>query len=119
MELLDLFKHSGNKQSFKSGDLIFTEGETGDKLYVIIEGQIEIVAMRHVFEVAGPGSVVGEMALIEPGPRTAAARALTDCVVVPVDEKEFLFMTKKMPEFSLHVMGILVKRLREMDRRFN
>ena len=119
MELLDLFKHSVNKKAFKAGELIFTEGEPGDKLYVIIAGQIEIVAMRHVFEVAGPGSVVGEMALIEPGPRTAAARALTDCEVVPVDEKEFLFLTKKMPEFSLHVMSILVKRLREMDKRFN
>lgn len=119
MELLDLFKHSPNKLEFEAGSIIFSEGQAGDKLYVIVEGEIEIVALRHVFEVAGPGSVVGEMALIEPGPRTAAARAKTDCVVVPVDEKEFLFLTKRMPEFSLHVMAILVKRLREMDRRFN
>lgn len=119
MEVVDLFKHSPNKKTFKEGQILFNEGEMGDVMYVILEGEVEIVAMRHVFEVAGPGSIVGEMALIDPGPRTAAVRAKTNCVVVPIDTKEFLFMVQKMPDFSLRVMSLLVKRLRMMDARFN
>lgn len=119
MELLDLFKHSPNRKPVKAGEVLFTEGDPGDKMYVILEGEVEIVAMRHVFETAGAGSVVGEMALIDPGPRTAAARVKTDAVVVPIDSKEFLFLVQKMPQFSLLVMTLLVKRLRSMDLRFN
>lgn len=119
MELIDLFRHSSNKRRYTSGELIFLEGENGDNAYVILEGKVEIVAMRQVFEVAGPGDLIGEMALIEPGPRTAAARVLEDCEVAIIDEKEFLFMTKKLPDFSLYVMRVMVRRLREMDLRFN
>jgi CRP-like cAMP-binding protein len=119
MRLIDLFKHSSTKRKFAVGELIFSEGEPGDNLYVILEGKVEIVAMRQVFEVAGPGDIIGEMALIEPGPRTAAARVVETCVAAVVDEKEFLFMTKKMPDFSLYVMRVLVRRLKEMDLKFN
>lgn len=119
MELLELFKHSPNKKKVKAGEILFTEGDPGNAMYVILEGEIEIVALRHVFEVAGPGSVVGEMALIDPGPRTAAARVKIDAVVVPIDEKEFLFLVQKMPNFAILVMTLLVKRLRSMDHRFN
>ena len=122
MDLIEIFKHSTVKETWKSGDLLFNEGEEGHHMYVILSGNVEIVAMRRVFEVAGPGDIVGEMALIEPGPRTAAARvsANTDrCEVAIVDEKEFLHLTRKMPEFSLHVMQILVRRLREMDMIYN
>ncbi len=119
MDLVELYKHSNNIQEFEEGDLIFSEGDAGDAMYIVLEGEIEIVALRRVFEVAGPGDIIGEMALIEEGPRTAAARVKESCRVVPIDEKEFLFMTEKMPYFSLHVMKVLVRRLKEMDLLFN
>lgn len=122
MDLLELFKHSTDKKEMSPGELLFSEGEPGDYMYVILEGEIEIVALQRVFEVAGPGSIVGEMALIEKGPRTAAARVSFNCekcIIAVIDENEFLFMVRKMPEFSLHVMEVLVRRLREMDLKYN
>jgi CRP/FNR family transcriptional regulator, cyclic AMP receptor protein len=64
--------------------------------------------------VAGDG-FFGEMALVDQAPRSATAVAKTDCVVIPISEKHFLFMIEETPFFALIVMRTLTKRLRRMD----
>jgi CRP-like cAMP-binding protein len=115
VDIVDMFEHSSDVLEFEAGHVLFCEGDEGDNAYVILDGEIEIVALSNVFEVAGPGDVIGEMALISSAPRTAAARVKTDCEVVPIDQQRFLFMVEKMPEFSLYVMKILARRLANMD----
>ena len=57
-------------------------------------------------------SIFGEMALIDPGARSATAVAATDAAVVPISEKQFLFLVSRTPYFALNVMRVLVRRLR-------
>jgi CRP-like cAMP-binding protein len=70
-----------------------------------------------------PGAIVvsrgffGEMALIDGGTRSATAIAKTDCKLVPITEKQFLFMVQETPFFALRVMRTLTARLRRVDRR--
>jgi CRP/FNR family cyclic AMP-dependent transcriptional regulator len=84
-------------------------------MYVVREGEVEIVIGDQVFETVGPGSLFGEMALIDAQPRSATARAKTDCTVVPIDEQRFIFLVQQTPYFSLQLMGVLVARLRRMN----
>jgi CRP-like cAMP-binding protein len=56
------------------------------------------------------------MALIDSEPRSATVVAETDCVVVPVSEKQFLFMTSEAPYFGLSLMRVLVRRLRQANK---
>jgi CRP-like cAMP-binding protein len=84
-------------------------------MYALVEGEVEISVASRVLETAGPGALIGEMALIENAPRSATAQAITDCVVVPVPQKEFLFLVQEHPTFAIQVMRVMAERLRRMD----
>jgi signal-transduction protein with cAMP-binding, CBS, and nucleotidyltransferase domain len=70
-----------------------------------------------VSDAVGVDGFFGEMALIDGGTRSATAIAKTDCKLVPITEKQFLFMVQETPFFALRVMRTLTARLRQVDRR--
>jgi len=113
--MLDMFRYSQDSESFRSGETVFAEGEFGDTMYVVINGYVEIRIGGKTLEVAGPGTVIGEMALINLSTRSATAIAQSDCTLVPVDEKQFLSLVLRRPRFALNVMEIMANRLRHMD----
>ncbi len=104
--------------AFAPGEVIFGQGDTGDCMYVIRSGEVDIEVNGKVVETLTPGTLFGEMALIDGGPRSATARAKTDCEVAAITEKSFLFLVDEMPYFALFVMRTIVDRLRRMDRLF-
>jgi CRP-like cAMP-binding protein len=63
------------------------------------------------------GAIVGERAMIDKAPRSATAIAKTNCRLVPVDEKRFQFMVAQTSSFALHVMRVIVDRLRQTTER--
>ena len=73
MNPAELFRQESNTVQLAPGDFLFREGEKGDKMYVLLEGEVDIFLGDFVFETAGPGSLLGEMALIDDSPRTANA----------------------------------------------
>jgi CRP-like cAMP-binding protein len=103
---------------FKAGDVIFREGEEAKELFVIKSGQVRIqIGNRTVTELA-TDSIFGEMALIDSEPRSATAIAATDVELVPVSEKQFLFLVSQTPYFALKVMRVLAQRLRVTNKTF-
>ena len=100
---------------FAAGDVIFSEGDTGDVMYVVRSGEVSIEHKGHVMEIIGGGGIFGEMALIDGSPRSATVRAKTDCKVVPISEKTFLFLVHETPYFAIAVMRTLAGRLRHMN----
>jgi CRP-like cAMP-binding protein len=104
-------------ETYDAGQTIFAEGDAGDVMYGIREGEVDIVIRGKVVETAGPGAFVGEMALIDRQRRSASAVARTTCKLVRIDEQRFQFMTQQTPFFALEVMRTLVRRLRGMDTR--
>jgi CRP-like cAMP-binding protein len=84
-------------------------------MYVVLSGELRVGDGNKIFEQLSPGSLVGEMALIDHAPRAATVTALTDCTLAPIDEKRFLFLTQQTPSFALNVMRVLSQRLRRMD----
>ncbi|MGE5259884.1 MAG: cyclic nucleotide-binding domain-containing protein [Actinomycetota bacterium] len=97
---------------FAAGDVIFAEGDKGDKMYVIRSGEVEIERDGKVVETLSSGAIFGEMALIDGSPRAATARAKTACEAAPVTEKTFLFLVHETPFFAIAVMRALADRLR-------
>ena len=96
---------------FASGDIIFAEGDKGDKMYVVRAGEVEIERDGKVVETLSSGGIFGEMALIDGSPRAATARAKTD-EIAPITEKSFLFLVHETPFFAIAVMRTLAERLR-------
>ena len=118
MDLRSLFARSDNVQEFQANSTIFAEGTPGDVMYVVLDGKVELRVRDEVLEVAGPGDIVGEMALIDVKPRSATARAISDCHLAPVDELRFLYLVHDTPLFALHVMRVLADRLRRMNAQW-
>jgi CRP-like cAMP-binding protein len=92
--------------------MIFDVGDPGDVMYGVKEGEVEIFVGDRVLETIGPGSLFGEMSLIEGSIRSASARAKTDCQIVPINERRFTFLVQQTPFFALQVMRIMAERLR-------
>jgi CRP/FNR family cyclic AMP-dependent transcriptional regulator len=103
-------------RSFRPGDIIFREGEEAEELFVIKEGQVEIRLNGRVLEQLGENDLFGEMALIDHAPRSASAIASTAVEIVPITEKQFLYLVDEAPFFALKVMRVLAGRLRSQGR---
>lgn len=95
------------------GDFIFREGETGDKMYFISFGSVEILSERlnKTYAVLNEGGYFGEFALLFADARTASAKALTFCDLYSLDRGTFQKTIQKHPEFHKRVMEIAQERL--------
>jgi CRP/FNR family transcriptional regulator, cyclic AMP receptor protein len=85
MNPAELFRHETDALKLAHGDTLFREGEKGEKTYVLLEREMEILLGDFVLETAGPGSLIGEMALIDDSPCTATAVAKTSCRLAEID----------------------------------
>jgi CRP-like cAMP-binding protein len=111
----EAFRHDPRLERRPAGDVIFHQGDPGDTMYVVVEGDVTVEAGDRRVLLAGPGTVFGEMALIDAEPRSATARAQTDVAIVPVDRRRFLYLVENTPYFALEVLRTLSRRVREMN----
>jgi len=119
MATMNLFKNHQQFDTVLAGQTIFQEGQPGDLMYVVKEGEVEIFIHNQLVETVGPGGVIGEMALIDHGARSATAIAKTECQLVPLDENRFNIFVHQIPFFSIQVMRVMADRLRQMNTHLN
>ena len=110
------------EKSFDPGELIVEEGQTGNGLYVIVSGNVEVLkgdlaANPQVLAKRGAGDVFGEMALLGEWPRTASVRALDDVQCLGIDRWVFLSQLERQPKVTIRLLQILAQRLRDSDAR--
>ena len=103
-------------RTFKAGDTIFKQGEPATELYVIKNGRVGIQLGNRILDTLDSYDIFGEMALIDQAPRSADAIAVTDVILIPVSEKQFLFLVSQTPFFALKVMRVLARRLRAANK---
>jgi len=112
MQLSHLFRNSEYFIPYKAGDTVFKEGESGDQMYVVLEGEVDIIVHDKVVETVGVDNFLGEMALIDERPRSATAVARTDCKLASINQNRFKFLVQQTPHFALHLMQGMAQRLR-------
>lgn len=99
------------------GETLFTEGSPGDKAYVVQEGQLEILKASSgrdvLLTVAGPGEVIGEMALLERRPRMASVRARTACLLLVIQKEQFDHLLYTSPSAARTMFYTVLERWRE------
>ncbi|MEM9290602.1 MAG: cyclic nucleotide-binding domain-containing protein [Acidobacteriota bacterium] len=102
-----------------AGDYIFQQGELGTEMFIIHDGQVEILHRvgkeNKRLAVLEKGDFFGEMSLLDDRPRNAAARSLTDVKLVPINGSKFTQMLRADPEIAIRIMRKFSRRLREMD----
>ncbi|MEO8685093.1 MAG: cyclic nucleotide-binding domain-containing protein [Devosia sp.] len=95
---------------FKAGATILTEGERLGKIYILAEGQVEVIRERtQVTHIDEPGSIFGEMSVLLDMPHSATVKALSATKLYEIPDA--LTFLDKRPEFSLHIATMLARRL--------
>jgi CRP-like cAMP-binding protein len=101
----------------RTGQTLFRVGDPGDVMYVLITGKADVLVGDEVIETAGPGALLGELALIDAAPRAATVVAATDCRLISLNKEQFHALIRGTPYFATEVMKVMADRLRRMDRR--
>jgi CRP-like cAMP-binding protein len=115
MNLSELFRHETDLQNLAAGQVLFKEGDTGELMYVLISGTADISVNNRIVETAGAGAILGEMAMIDEGTRSATVVAKSDCQLLPVAKTRFNFLIQQTPNFAVHMMKVIAMRLRKTD----
>ena len=115
MSEINLFRHAREVEERAAGDVLFREGETGDVMFAVVDGEVELIHAGRVIDTLGPGGILGEMALVDSSPRSAAAVVKVPSRIARVNRREFTFLVHEHPTFALEVMGVLADRLRRAN----
>lgn len=116
MVFFELFAHNPTIIQVPAGQALFSEGEEGHMMFVLSTGTAEVRVHNRVVEMLEHGSIVGEVGIVLPGPRSASVVAKTDCEFVAVDEKRFQFLVQQTPFFATQVMRVMAERLRKVNQ---
>ncbi len=117
MPFFDLFKNDTDIIEIESGKTLFREGDPGDVMYVLVDGEAEIFIGGVLFEKCTPGAILGEIAVIDKAPRYATVIASGKCKFAQVDDKRFHFLLDETPGFAIAIMRVMAERLKRCDLR--
>jgi CRP-like cAMP-binding protein len=107
---------NSTERVLKAGTVIMDQGQTGREAYVILEGSATVKRNGKKIGSAKSGSVVGELSLLDNGPRTATVTADTDVRLLVVTERGLKAAIDNIPAISRKLLKALATRVRELDR---
>jgi CRP/FNR family cyclic AMP-dependent transcriptional regulator len=105
---------------YRKGNVIFVQGEQGERCFVIVAGAVKISAYHedgreHVLAVMSPGDVFGELGLFERSPRSADATAIEDTDILSLDTAGLSAAIAEHPQIGIALLGVLGRRLRQAN----
>jgi CRP-like cAMP-binding protein len=111
---------SMTRVELRRGDVLFNEGDAGDRLYVITTGKIKlgrssVDGRENLLAVLGPGEMFGELSLFDPGNRTATATAVSDAALVGLGNEDLRALLSDRPDVAQHLLRALARRLRRTN----
>jgi len=106
------FESFGKTENFAEMEGIFLEGQTSDKMYLLVEGEVSLSRNKKTLDIVKAGEIFGEIAVITQQPRSASAIARKFCQVLAMDARQFQQALQSTPEFALMLMNIMNNRLR-------
>jgi CRP/FNR family cyclic AMP-dependent transcriptional regulator len=110
------------RRSAARGSAIMREGDPVDSLYIVISGRLKVMmgeadGKETILSIIGPGEFFGEMGLIDDNPRSASVVAIEPCELLAVSKRAFRKCLVENADLAMAVMRVLVRRLREADRK--
>lgn len=97
------------------GQVIFAAGEPGHALFIVRTGSVDLRIDGETVETVEQGGIFGELALVDPAPRSATAVAGPECTLVMVEEESFNDLLRKVPGLGLEIMKVMARRLRRAN----
>ena len=95
--------------------MIFSAGDAGREMFIVRTGSVDLRIGDTLLETVEQGGMFGEMALVDPAPRSASAVAGPDCTLVLLDVASFNDLVRRVPGLALEVMKVMAGRLRRTN----
>ena len=115
VHVLEHFRDHPGQKTLPAGMTLFRAGEPADFVYILVDGQANLLVGKTIVEVAVRGNLLGEIALIDGKPRSATVVTRTQCRVLPIDASQFDALIRELPSFSYYVMTAMAERMRRMN----
>lgn len=120
---LQVLSDECTESSFKKDETIFQEESPGDKMFIIRQGSVKVFKNiknnETTLAIVNPGEFFGEMALLDGGPRSAAAKAIEEVKALTITTANFDNMRENNPQVALRIMDVLVRTLSTRLRQAN
>ena len=114
---LQAIKKAGDKVMMTEGTLLIDQGQMGREAFVVLSGDVTVRRAGRKVVSLGPGAVVGELSLLDHGPRTASVVCDTDCTLFVLDQRHFQKVIEHNPSIAMKLLGTLAGHIRELDRK--
>lgn len=106
--------------TLRRGEVLFEEGDPGNRLYIITEGKVKLGhtssdGRENLLAVLGPGEIIGELTLFDPGPRSTTATAVSPVTLLHLDHADLVVILDTNPTMSKHMLRALARRLRRTN----
>ncbi|MBN9492202.1 Crp/Fnr family transcriptional regulator [bacterium] len=111
------------ERTFKPREALFAAGEPAERVYLLLRGRVKIFQVAEngkeiILDVVGKGDVVGDMAVVADGERTASAQAIDDTVAVSITWEDFAHLVQQSPRLAVAMMELMAHRLAGAQRAF-
>ncbi len=119
-EAASALRSSMSENRLRRGEVLFHEGDPGDKLYIVTDGKVKLGrsssdGRENLLAILGPGQMFGELSLFDPGPRSATVTAVTETSFLSLSHDDLLRWLEGRPGVSLGLLAQLAARLRKTN----
>ena len=115
---LERIHKASDEITMPAGSLLVDQGQTGREAFVVLSGSVSVKRNGKKVGSYGPGTVVGELSLLDHGPRTATVVCETECELLLLDQRHFMTVLEDVPSVAHKVLATLAGRIRDLDRQY-
>jgi CRP-like cAMP-binding protein len=114
---LQKIARASDELTVPAGKVLVEQGDTGRECYVLVDGRATVKRSNKKVASLGPGDVVGELSLLDHGPRTATVVTDTDTTLLVLGSRQFAGVLDEVPSMARKLMAALASRVRELDAK--
>ena len=113
---LQRIARASDETEVPAGRVLTRQGETGRECFVVVDGEVKVERNGKKIASLGPGACIGELSLLDKGPRTATATAQTPVTLLVLGPREFSGVLEEVPGLSRKILSALASKVRELDK---
>jgi CRP-like cAMP-binding protein len=115
---LEKVAKASDEITMTAGSVIVDQGQTGREAFVVLEGEVSVKRGGRKIATLGAGTVVGELSLLDHGPRTATVVCDSDCTLYVIDQRHFRSVIEHSPSIAMKLLATLAGHIRLLDRQY-
>ena len=112
---LEKIARASNEITVEAGRVLTDQGDAGREAFVVVAGEATVKRNERKIATLGPGDAIGELSLLDHGPRTATVEAATPMTLLVLSAREFTGVVDQVPGLAHKLMASLASRIRELD----